>query len=144
MKKTKRNSIIILATIMFLMAVGTVAVFKTGSLILKTAWQLNEISGQITFLSEKPATERWENDYDRKITELYSERKEYFYESENHIVRWFSRLGTDYKLVQYTIIIAVIIVMATTIYVWIDILVISPVKRIKRLKRKLQQRRASA
>ena len=147
MKKRQRNStsIIILLTIIFLMSIGTVVVFRDGSIIFKTAWGLNQISGQIQFLQEKPARERWEYNYDEEIIDLNNERQTEYYQSENKFVRWFSNLGTEGKLIQYTILIVTAMVWAATAYIWIDVAITILKKTFKRKgRRKQQRRRASA
>lgn len=147
MKKRQRNStsIIILLTIIFLMSIGTVVVFRAGSIIFKTAWGLNQISGQIQFLQEKPARERWEYNYDEEIIDLNNERQTEYYQSENKFVRWFSNLGTEGKLIQYTILIVTAMVWAATAYIWIDVAITILKKTFKRKgRRKQQRRRASA
>ena len=147
MKKRQRNStsIIILLTIIFLMSIGTVVVFRDGSIIFKTAWGLNQISGQIQFLQEKPARERWEYNYDEEIIDLNNERQTEYYQSENKFVRWFSNLGTEGKLIQYTILIVTAMVWAATAYIWIDVAIKIIKKTFKRKgRRKQQRRRASA
>ena len=147
MKKRQRNStsIIILLTIIFLMSIGTVVVFRDGSIIFKTAWGLNQISGQIQFLQEKPARERWEYNYDEEIIDLNNERQTEYYQCENKFVRWFSNLGTEGKLIQYTILIVTAMVWAATAYIWIDVAITILKKTFKRKgRRKQQRRRASA
>ena len=147
MKKRQRNttSIIILLTIIFLMSIGTVVVFRAGSVIFKTAWELNQISGQIQFLQEKPASERWAYNYDQDIDDLMDERETEYYQSENKFVRWFSNLGTEGKLIQYTILIVTAMVWIATAYICIDIALTILRRTFKRKgRRKHQQRRASA
>lgn len=148
MKKTKTHITITititLLTIIFLMSIGTIVVFRAGRVVFETAWRLDQISGQIEFLQEKPSSERWKYNYDEEIRSLDNERETKYYQSENQFVKWFSNLGTEGKLIQYAIILLTAVVWIATAYVWIDIARTVLKRMFKKKERKHQRRRASA